>query len=181
MLPRFAVSCWLALGIILAQSAPPDPALVPLASRIFQAQDPATRDALLEQSGSSISAPLIKAMNEMAGQVFDRRDYASALTMYQTTCVAAIKAGDRRGQAACLYDQGLAEQRLLRSDAARTHIEAGLALYEEIGDLNGVASALNALANLIRGSGDYRGSLAYFERVLALGDGVSEVMRAQTN
>lgn len=181
MLPRFTVSCWLALGIVLAQSAPPDPSLVPLANRIFQAQDPAARDAVLEQSGPSISAPLIKAMNEMAGQVFDRRDYANALTMYQTTCVAAVKAGDRRGQAVCLYDQGLCEQRLLRSDAARTHIEAALAIYEEIGDRDGLASALNALANLIRGSGDYRGSLPYFERVLALGDGVSEVMRAQTN
>jgi CHAT domain-containing protein/Tfp pilus assembly protein PilF len=182
MLPLFAVWCWLALGLGLAQtSPPPDPALAALADRLFLEKDAVARIAMLEQSGPVVSPALVKAMNEMAGQVFDRRDYSKALAMYQTACDAAVKAGDRRGQAVCLYDQGLCEMRLMRGEQARPHFEQAIVLYQQAGDLNGVSSALNGIANLVRTNGDYRGSIPYYERALSLGDGINEVSVAQTN
>jgi CHAT domain-containing protein len=182
MLPRLVVCYWLSLGLGLAQtSPPPDPSIAAFANRLFLAKDAAARNALLEQGGPMVSVALVKAMNEMAGQVFDRRDYATALAMYQTTCAAAVKAGDRRGQAVCVYDQGLCEMRLMRSEQARPHLEQAIVLYREAGDLNGVSSALNAIANLVRANGDYRASIPYYERALALGDGINEVSVAQTN
>ena len=169
---KLALSCFLAAAVLFAQS---------LADQILAAPDSAARAAILDSNSALLTPALVRAMNELAGQAYDRRDYARALTLYQVACQVAPRAADRRGLAVCTYDQGLAELRLQRLEAARAHFEAGIGLYHEVNDPAGLLQVLNAMANLLRNTGDLRGSLPYYEQALALGSGIGEVGIAQTN
>src|SRR5690348_8313774 len=102
---KLALSSLLAAVVLFDQS---------LADQIFAAPDSAARAALLQRDPAQVTPALVSALNELAGQAYDRRDFARALTMYQIACEVAPRARDRRGLAVCTYDQGLAELRLQR-------------------------------------------------------------------
>lgn len=172
MLLKLTLSSLLAAAVLFDQS---------LADQLFAAPDSGARAALLEREAALVTPALVSAMNELAGKAYDRRDYARALAMYQVACEVAPRAADRRGLAVCTYDQGLAELRLQRIDAARAHFETAIALYHEVNDPPGLLQVLNAMANLLRNTGDLHGSLPYYEQALSLSSGIGEVATAQTN
>jgi CHAT domain-containing protein/Tfp pilus assembly protein PilF len=178
---RLAGFFLLTAGIVLADDPLPDPQLTALADQIFVAKDAAARAAVLDAHRDVVSPALARTMNRLAGQVFDHRDFAKARDMYEVSCEVAGKTGARHELADCTFDMGLAEVRLQRSEDARRHLEASVPMYTDTGDFDGLVKALNSLGVLTRNSGDYRGSLAYFQRALDYTGKAGETVLAQTN
>ena len=121
-------------------------------------------------------------MSNLAGQVFDRRDYAGVLPMYQATCVVAAAIGDTRGQASCTYNLGLTESRLYHLEEALAFYSQSLALYQSLNRKGDLVAPLNSIAILLNNRGDMRQAIPYYERALAdAADSGNELLIAQTN
>src|SRR5690349_15291404 len=83
-----------------AQQTPAvDPKYAPLAERLFTAPDDASRTAIIASNRDLVTPDLVKSMNQLAGQVFDRQAFDQALGMYRVSCTVARQIGDKHGEA----------------------------------------------------------------------------------
>lgn len=121
-------------------------------------------------------------MNQLAGEAFDRRDYASALRMYTVTCAVAGRIGDEAGLATCNYDIGLSYSRLSRHDEALQFYRRALPFYEALNDHGSIVRVLNGIELQLRHGGESLEALSYFQRALHEADlSGSDIPAAQTN
>ncbi|HEV3197614.1 MAG TPA: CHAT domain-containing protein [Bryobacteraceae bacterium] len=121
-------------------------------------------------------------MNDSAGQVFDRRDYAGALTMYTLSCGVASSIGDKSGLARCTFNLGLCHSRLFQADEALALYRKALSFYQANADHASAARALNAIGVQLHRRGDLQESVEAFMSALTEADlAGSEVAVAQTH
>jgi CHAT domain-containing protein len=174
--------CVLLLFCVSAQqSSPIDPKYAPLAQRLFTA-DEAGRAALLAANPSQANPDLVRTLNEMAGQVYDREDFTHALPMFQITLAVALQIGDRSGEAAARFDLGLTLVSLYRLDDAMASYDRALAIYRELGDRKGVIQVLNAEGIAFKDAGDFNAALPYLEKAAEEADDFkSPIAIAQSN
>jgi CHAT domain-containing protein len=163
------------------QDPPPDPKFTALANRILTV-DPAGRTALLADNREMVTPELVKALEAIANQAFDRRDYTSALPMYKITCEVADGIADRRGQGACTFNLGLTESRRFHPDEAIAYYQKALEIYQGLGKAGDLVAPLNGIAVILSNRGDMRHAIPYYERALTdAADAGNEVSIAQTN
>jgi CHAT domain-containing protein/tetratricopeptide (TPR) repeat protein len=163
------------------QDPPPDPKFAPLAHQLFLAPE-LTRAQLLAAQKDLATPDLVRTMSLLAGQVFDRRDYAGALPMYQATCAVAAAIGDTRGQASCTFNLGLTESRLFHVEEALALYNQSLALYQSLNRKGDLVAPLNSIAILLNNRGDMRQAIPYYEHALAdAAASGNEILLAQTN
>jgi tetratricopeptide (TPR) repeat protein len=105
-------------------------------------------------------------MNELAGQVSDRRDYASALKMYTQSCAVATGIQDRAGLAACTPNSGVCHSRLYHFEEALALYAQADALYQSLGDHAGVTDVLNSGGILLLRGGSDKEALATYQRAM---------------
>ena len=164
------------------QDPPPDPKFAPLAGQLFLAAGEPARAQLLAAHQDLATPDLVRTMSNLAGQVFDRRDYAAVLPMYQATCAVAAAIGDTRGQASCTYNLGLTESRLFQVEKALAFYNEALALYQTLNRKGDLVAPLNSIAILLNNRGDMRQAIPYYERALAdAAASGNEILVAQTN
>ena len=164
------------------QDPPPDPKFAPLANQLLAAPSEPARAQLLAGQQDLATPDLVRTMSNLAGQVFDRRDYAGVLPMYQATCVVAAAIGDTRGQASCTYNLGLTQSRLYHLEEALAFYSQSLALYQSLNRKGDLVAPLNSIAILLNNRGDMRQAIPYYERALAdAADSGNELLIAQTN
>src|SRR5579871_3091756 len=130
--------------VFSAWGQPTDSPFAKLATRLLAEPSEQTRQELLSYSHELATSDLIKAMNELAGQVYDRRNYAAALPMYRTTCEVATRIGDQSGVARCSLNAGLCESRLSHFDESRAYLDRAFSIYQAEGDHVNSARVLNA-------------------------------------
>jgi CHAT domain-containing protein/Tfp pilus assembly protein PilF len=164
---RCLLVCVLFLCCFAAQPpAKVDPKYVPLAERLFTAPDDAARAALLASSNDLVTPDLVKTLNELAGQVFDRQAFEQALAMYRISCGVARQIGDRRGEAACTFDSGLCLTHLYNRDEGLAAFDEAIALYQTLDAHADFASVLNSVGVTLRSMGDLNSSLPYQQKAL---------------
>ncbi|MBS2532130.1 tetratricopeptide repeat protein [Catenulispora sp. NF23] len=111
--------------------------------------------------------------------LFESRSYFSE--WYQTHDIAlqaAVKAADRRGEAAMRYSLGSLDMFELRNDTAQAQLEAAARIFTELGDRHGAGLALRNIAVIDRRAGRLdeaieRGQSA-LEMLREVGDRVAE-------
>jgi len=171
--------------LFLAPSAwcqPNVPPISSLANEILSTSNPDARSVLLASHKDAITPPLVKAMNDLSGQTYDRRQYPKALAMYRTTCEVAMGIGDRAGQATCLYGSGLAEARLSHPEEALALHRRAVELYQAVSDPNGSASVWNAIGVILHRRGELQESLQAYTHALADAErSGNDIAMAQTN
>jgi CHAT domain-containing protein/tetratricopeptide (TPR) repeat protein len=161
---------------------PNDAPISSLANEILSTSNPEARSIFLASHKDAITPPLVKAMNDLAGQTYDRRQYPKALEMYKTTCEVATGIADRAGQATCLYGSGLAEARLSHSEEALALHRRAVELYQAVSNPNGSASAWNAIGVILHRRGELQESLKAYTHALEDAErSGNDIAMAQTN
>ena len=141
---NIGVCCLVLLaGVSVARSTNVDPLYAPLAAQLFAAGGNAARAALLDANRELAKPGLVRAMNELAGQAYDRRDFAAALQMYEAACTVAGHIGDPRGMANCTYDSGLVHSELYHKEAALERFHSAISIYESLEAHEELARVLN--------------------------------------
>ena len=175
----YRIAFW--FWVLAAWGQPADSPYTALASQLFSAPDPGAREALLSSRKELVTPALVKAMNDLGGQIFDHRDYVNALKLYTLACGVAESIGDHVGVAKCTYDSGLCHSRLSHADEALALYQQALPLFEANADHAGAVSVLNAIGVLLHHRGDLQESVYYFGQALTEADlAGSEVSVAQT-
>jgi CHAT domain-containing protein len=147
----------------------------------LSASDSRVREELLSSRKELVTPALVNAMNDLAGQVFDHRDYANALQMYTLACGVASSIGDQAGLARCTFDMGICHSHLFHADEAVGLYQRALSIYQAKADHAGAAAALNAIGVLVHRRGDLQESVERYLQALAEADlAGSEVSVAQT-
>ena len=180
---NIGVCCLVLLaGVSIARSANVDPQYASLAAQIFAAGDDGARTALLDANRELAKPALVRAMNELAGKAYDRRDFAAALQMYEAACTVAGRIGDPRGLANCTYDSGLVHSELYQKEAALERFQSAISAYEALGAHEDLARVLNSAATLYRRSGDLNAALPFLNRAMQEAErSGNPVSVAQTN
>ncbi|GIW07992.1 MAG: hypothetical protein KatS3mg060_2797 [Dehalococcoidia bacterium] len=83
-------------------------------------------------------------------------------------CGLFASLGDVARQALVLLNRGKLERRRGQTEAAEAAFERSLLLYREVGDLQGIASALNRLGDLARERGDLALARTLHDEALAM-------------
>jgi CHAT domain-containing protein len=148
------------------QSSPIDPKFAPLAQRLLTAADDAARTALLAENPALANHDLIRTMDELGGQVFDRNDFEHALPMYRITCSVARQIGDRAGIADCTYQTGLTLVHLYRLDEAMSEYDQALEIYRSLNARGDIIQTLNAIGVALHNAGAMNDSLPYLEKAV---------------
>jgi CHAT domain-containing protein/tetratricopeptide (TPR) repeat protein len=168
---------FLCLGLLLlicagwAQQTPPiDPATVQFAQQLFNAPTDEARAALLAAHPDLATPALIRAMNDLAGQVFDRGAIAQALSLYRIVLPLAHQVGDVRGEANVSLNLGLCLSNLFRPEEALAEYDRALALFRELKVTDGVVRVLNGIGIAFHRVGDLNTSLPYLEQALEEAD-----------
>ncbi|WP_433205938.1 BTAD domain-containing putative transcriptional regulator [Dactylosporangium sp. CS-047395] len=81
---------------------------------------------------------------------------------------AVRRTGDRSVEARILRSQGRTLGRLHQHDEATAHLRAAVALYQALGDGNGLAHATGTLGELLEGAGRYEEAMTYSQRACEL-------------
>lgn len=87
--------------------------------------------------------------------LWDGGDMSTALALHQTCRATAITVGDRDAEGLAERNLGMTHVRISNYDQARPHLDRALAIDEEIGNMVGLASVLNASAIVSAMTGDY--------------------------
>ena len=186
MAPRiFTIPFLMLLLLSLAAGQPKlalDPAYTAFANQLFLASGETGRAELLAAHNELSKPELIHTMNELAGAEFDRRDYAKALSLYQTAFAVATTLGDTGGKARTAYNLGLTEARLFHAEPAISWYNQSITFYQQLGQKGELVAPLNGLGSLLQNTGRTREAIPYYLRALTdAADAGSEVYLAQTN
>ncbi len=182
MIPtRIACLFWVLAVLPVAWTRSDDPQVSALANQLLAAPDSQGREDILTSQKELTTPALVKAMNQVAGQAFDHRDYPGALKMYTVSCEVASKIGDQGGLARCTLNAGLCHSKQSHTDEALALYRQSLSLFQAAGDHSGAASALNAIGVALHRRGDIQESIQSYTQALAEAEKTgSEVSVAQT-
>jgi tetratricopeptide (TPR) repeat protein len=97
--------------------------------------------------------------------------YQEAVRLYR-------EVGDRTGEAYAHLNTGGVYEAQRRFREAVTHVEAGLALFNEAGEVRAAGFAYSGLAHLHAELGEHERALAYCDQALAPERGVGDMVRA---
>ena len=107
-------------------------------------------------------------------------DWKQAAAMHQTALAAALRAGDRPGEALALRQLGILAWLSGDFPAAKASLTRAVAAYGEVGDLAGESYTLDHLGVVQHLTGDYPASMGSRQQALALarqaGDRLAEAM-----
>jgi CHAT domain-containing protein/Tfp pilus assembly protein PilF len=148
------------------QTSPIDPVSLPLAQQIFNAPNEEARAALLSSHPDLAKTPLVRTMNELAGQPFDRAAYRQAEQMYRIVIWVANRVGDARGEANASLNAAQCLSNLYRSQEALADYDHALAIYRQIGEPADIVRALNGTGINFHRVGDLNTALPYLLKAL---------------
>lgn len=98
-------------------------------------------EALARDTTKRVSPERAKALARAAGFALTSSDYAAAETYLAESLTLARKMGDRKAEARALAGLGVATMYQSRFEDSVRYGEASLALYEQLGEMRGVAMA----------------------------------------
>ncbi len=172
---------FLVFTAIAAWAQTPDPQYNALAQQLYTAAEPA-RAALLAAHHDLANPSLVKAMNDLAGEVLDRRQYDSALKMYGVACDVATRVSDREGLADCTYNTGICYAGLQNSDQALEFYRRSVSIYRELGNHSKTAGGLNGQGIVLHNTGETLRADAVYQDALREAElSGDEVLVAQVN
>jgi tetratricopeptide (TPR) repeat protein len=104
----------------------------------------------------------------MSGFLTARGHWDQSAALHRTALAAAVRAGDRLGEADTLVELGIVQRETGDYPAATASLARAFALYGDAGDLPGQANVLNQLGFLHVLTGDYPAAMASQQQALAL-------------
>ncbi|SFR22319.1 Tetratricopeptide repeat-containing protein [Lentzea waywayandensis] len=97
---------------------------------------------------------------------YRRRHGGEGLSAYEMALDAAVRLGDRDGEAKALRGLGRIHREMGHRTAARERFEQAIAVSSELGDLRGVGRALHNLGSIARRQNDFSSAWRYYGRAL---------------
>lgn len=167
--------CFSLAAAVPPQVPPPSASAVDLASRLVAQPGAAERQALLAQNGTAIDVGLLRALVSEALRRIDRAEFDRAIVAYELVIDLAGRLGDRVNLASAFIGLGSVHGRRGDYPAASERLRAGLAVAEELDDVERVDAALHNLGVVYRLQGEYEQALAYYGRVVALAERTDRV------
>lgn len=116
----------------------------------------------------------VRALVNIGVTYYELKQFQEALE-YLERALAAVPDPDAYTRALCFLNLGRNYQQIGQPELAQTHLERGLALSRELGDLLTVASALDSLADLSLAAGETSAARAVLEESLKLKEGTGDL------
>ncbi|MET9227255.1 tetratricopeptide repeat protein [Lentzea sp. NPDC003310] len=101
-------------------------------------------------------------------QFYRRRNGAEGIAAYELALDAAVRLGDREGEAKALRGLGRIHREMNHYTAARERFDAAILLSRELGDHNGEGRALHNLGSLARRHKNFRSAWKQYSRALTV-------------
>ena len=149
-------------------------ASIQFAALLASTKTEAERTSLLAANKTAVNIELIRALDNQAQELGNRRNLGQAAAIDQLALHLAEQLDDKTGQGDALYAMGWV--RLQQDDPSRAlaHVQRSLVLREALGDKLKIANSLNLMAIGHQHQRKFTEALDYYEKALAIYETISQ-------